>query len=450
MKKKLFDLLKEDYPELISDNKVDIVKFKEMIEGNYISNNLFTFTWPSKELWHDKIENIEYILKDNVEIKEDNVLIEADNLLGLSYLKDKMKENIDLIYIDLPYNTGNSFIYKDNFKNRKIKQKNNDNIKSNIENQTYKHVEWLDFIYPRLLVAKKLLSEKGLIFISIDENEHSYLKIMCDEIFGEDNFVSDIVWQDKYTILNDKKGVCSQTEYILVYSKDISHLRLHNEPLREEYIKKAYRNPDNDSRGLWRSTQLYKTKNQYSYTVVSPTGKEWTKPWNFNQEGWKKLEKDNRIYWGKDGNRCPTKKIFLSESRGRGHRNLWLGEEVGYTQDGGKDLEELFGDRNLFPYPKPVSLIQKIIRMATDEDSIVLDFFAGSGTTAQAVIEQNIEDKGNRKFILIQTPEPLRKKKTLDSKEIENIFQITEDRVKRVIQKHNISIDYKKIEINNK
>lgn len=322
--------------------------------------------------------------------EKEHLLFCGDNLEIMNAcknLKGTCLGKVDLIYIDPPYNTG------------KKMGKYDDNYKS--------HQDWLDFMKPRLILAKEFLSDSGIIAISIGENEEAYLKILCNEIFGEENKVSSIIWQCKYTVANDKIGISTQTEYILMYAKDIKNIVINADPLRPEYVKSAYKNIDNDPRGFWRGgVQLYKKKNPNSYTVTSPTGKKWTMPWNYSESQWKEvLEKDNLIYWGKDGNSCPVKKVFLKNSKGTSIRNLWLGEEVGYTADGGNVLENMFSDRNEFLYPKPVSLMKRILQVASQKNSLVMDFFAGSGTFGHAVLEYNNEDNGTRKFVLVTNNE---------------------------------------------
>ena len=316
----------------------------------------------------------------------DNVigyLFNSDNLDFLSEYKGQLNGKIDLISIDPPYNTGKKMgKYKDNF--------------STID-------AWLEFLEPRLKISKELLSDGGMIFININEKNSPYLRILCDKIFDIKNHVSTIIWQNKYTVSNDKKGITCQTENVLVYAKDINKITINNDELREEYVEDSYKNWDNDPRGPWRKgVQLWKKKTKNSYTVVSPTGKEWCKGWNYSETEWyNTLVKENLLYWGEDGNSCPTKKTFLSNSKGRGIRNLWLGEEVGYTQDGTSDLEKILKIEASFLYPKPVKLIKRIIKIASKNDSILLDYFAGSGTLGQAVIEYNREYlDSKRKFIL--------------------------------------------------
>ena len=315
-------------------------------------------------------------------------LYNGDNLIIMSEINSEFENKIDLCYIDPPYNTGKKMgKYSDNFSS---------------------HDKWVAFMEPRLLQVKDMLSEQGTIWISIGEKEEAYLKILCNKIFGEKNKVASITWQSKYTVANDKKrGISSQTEYILVYAKCASKCKLNADPLRKEYVAKTYKNLDNDPRGLWRGgIQLYKKKNKHSYKVTSPTGKEWTMPWNYSKKQWHDvLEKNDLIWWGKDGNSCPVKKVFLKDTKGIAIKDLWLGEEVGYTADGGDVLEDMLGNRNEFLYPKPVSLMKRILQVASQKDSIVFDFFCGSGTMGQAVLEYNCDDGGQRQAILINNDE---------------------------------------------
>jgi adenine-specific DNA-methyltransferase len=318
---------------------------------------------------------------------ESNYLFNSDNLEFLNEYKDQLRGKINLISIDPPYNTGKQMgKYSDNFSDMK---------------------SWMNFLKPRLEIAKDILSEDGLIFININDKNSPYLRILCDKIFDIKNHLSTIVWQCKYTVSNDKKGITTQTENILVYCKNPKEITINSDGLDPEYAK-VYKNYDDDPRGPWRKgVQLFKKKTTKTYTVKSPTGKEWTKGWNYSETEWyNTLVKEDLIYWGEDGNSCPTKKVFLQNSKGKGIRNLWLGEEVGYTQNGTKDLENILNVEAAFLYPKPVKLIKRIIQIASKEDSIILDFFAGSGTLGQAVIEYNKDNENsNRKFIMVTNNE---------------------------------------------
>ena len=334
--------------------------------------------------------NIKY-LKKNEELSfvtDKNALthklIIGDNYDALRQLLITHRGLIDVIYIDPPYGKDNMGKFADTNYSNAITR---DNL--------------LSMLYIRLQLARELLSDSGVIFCSIDDRNMAYIKCLFDEIFGESQFVSDIIWQSKYTISNDKKnGITTQTEHILCYAKDIDKLSFNTAELREEYVKRAYKYNDNDGKGLYRTVQLYKKKNLKSFDVVAPTGKVWNKPWNYTPETFAELEKENKVYWGKDGSSCPQKKVYLNESKGMGNRNLWLGENVGYQLAGGDMVESIFNDRNVFDYPKPVSLIVEILKIASKKNSVILDFFAGSGTTGQAVLEMNKKDNGERKFII--------------------------------------------------
>jgi len=354
----------------------------------------------------DFTENKELELNSNKNDSSYNLLLEGDNLYSLHFLMKEYENRIHVIYIDPPYNRGkNDFVYTDNF----------------LTNGN-KHLKWLEFMNSRLILAKRLLKDDGVILISIDENELFHLKLLCDDIFDEENFIANFIWQNKYSPSNDKKGITSVTEYILCYAKDKTKVTYNNLPLRDDYIKNTYKNPDNDPRGPWRSCSLYRAKNPISYEIVSPTGKVWNKPWNYSKENMAKLIDDNRIYWGKDGNGVPSKKVFLFESVGRKPTNLILGKDVCFSLNGSEELKEIFGNREIFQHPKPVKLMKFLLQIFVKKDSIILDFFAGSGTTGQAVLELNRDDNGKRKFILCQNNE-------------NNIcMSVTYERLKRIIK----------------
>ncbi len=373
------------------------------------------------EVNHDAVALAVETPKLNIEVENLNELADASRLehkliigenydalknLCATYIDKNGKGLIDLIYIDPPYNTeatqadGND--YKEEVKAQKF-----------IYRDKFTRDGWLNMMNERLKLAKRLLSDKGVIFISIDDSEQAYLKVLCDEIFGEENFVACITWQDKYTTTNDKAGISSQTDFILCYCRNNKNFRIYKLPLREEYVNQTYTMDDNDGRGRYRLVQMYKKKNPISYDVVSPTGKVWNLPWNFSRDNFLSMDKDNRIYWGKNGTGQPQKKVYLSDSTGINPVNLLLGKDVGFSGDGGDEIERIFGDRNVFSYPKPTSLIKHLLKISTPNNSstsaifcpIILDFFAGSGTTGQAVMELNEEDGGKRRFILVTNNE---------------------------------------------
>ena len=321
-----------------------------------------------------------------------NFLLEGDNLHSLRLLEKTHKGRIDVIYIDPPYNTGgkNDFIYDD------LRIDTNDG---------YKHSKWCSFMCPRLQLAKSLLSDSGLIFISIDDNEYANLKLLCDSIFGETNFVTTCVWQKIHSIKNDAKYLSVNHDYVLIYAKQIE--RIHVNLLgRTDEMNARYKNPDDDPRGVWQSGDLVanETRTNGNYNVTGPTGKVFNVPdgkhWVYSEENMRELLADNRIWFGKNGTSFPRKKRFLSEVQsGRTPDTWWRNEEVGHNQEGARDLKKILGTVAL-NNPKPVRLIRRVLEIASHNDSIILDFFAGSGTTAQAVLEQNKADGGNRHFIL--------------------------------------------------
>jgi adenine-specific DNA-methyltransferase len=376
----------------------------------------------------------------------ENLIIEGDNLEALKLLQKSYLGKVKMIYIDPPYNTGNDFIYPDNYSEslqtylEYTGQVDAEGRKfgTNTEADGRFHSKWMNMMYPRLYLARNLLSDSGVIFISIDDTEHSNLRRLCDEVFGEENFRADIAWQKRYTRSNNTVDFTTTVEHVLVYA--------HSDPFlpnllpRTEEADARYTNPDNDSRGPWKGASFlnpatpsqrpnlcYPIKNPKTGKVTEPT----TNAWRRSKEEYERLAADNRLYWGADGTQpIPSIKMFLSEGRGLTPINFWAHDYAGNTDDGTKELAELLGEK-VFDNPKPVMLIRRMLEHATDADSVVLDFFAGSGTTAQAVIEQNAHDGGNRKFVLIQLPEPTGRT------DFPTIADITKERVRRVNKKLN-------------
>lgn len=329
-----------------------------------------------------------YILHASTE--NTHQLIEGENLYALHHLKETHHQ-YDIIAIDPPYFTQNKDLrYTDSFTNVKMQ---------------FKYSEWLNFIYNRLIIAKDLLKDTRIIAVNIDGNMQPYLRLLLDEIFGEKNFIVDIVWQKKYGQANDRKTMSSITEPILLYAKNIQKAVFSRIPLKEEYVSKTYKNPDNDERGKWRNIEMYKDKNPKSYPVPAPNGTVWVKPWNVTPEKFQQMIEENRIWWEKEGTAIPRKKLFLSENPGQIHNNLWIGKTYGTVGDGKKELDKVTETRSTFLYPKPVELLKKIISLLPDKNVKVLDFFAGSGTVGQAVLELNQEDNGKREFVLITNNE---------------------------------------------
>ena len=289
-----------------------------------------------------------------------------------------------------------------------------------------RHDKWLCMMYPRLKLLQRLLAEDGAIFISIDDVEFYNLRLICNEIFGDHNFIATIIWRKNYAPKGTAKHFSEDHDYILVYGKSAEQWIPHKMP-RTEKQNKAYKNPDNDPRGLWRPNNLA-ARNFYSkgtYSITCPSGRVIKGPpagsyWRVSEEKFWEMDRDGRIWWGKDGNNVPAPKIFLSEvADGVVPQTFWSYEEVGHTQDAKKEIKTIFTGETPFDTPKPVRLIERILQIASDPDSIILDSFAGSGTTAHAVLNMNKADGGNRKFILVEM--------------MDYADSITAERVKRVI-----------------
>lgn len=310
----------------------------------------------------------------------------------LKLLEKTHRNAVDVIYIDPPYNTGNKdFIYNDVFVDK---------------TDGYAHSKWLSFMHKRLEIAKNLLSKSGVIFISIDDNEQAQLKLLCDEILGEENFVANIIWEKKFSPQNDAKWLSDNHDFVVIYAKNKSLWKPNLLPRTEE-MDSRYFNPDDDPRGAWTSSDLtVRTYNaNFDYPITAPSGKIITptsgRCWQVSKEKFEKLVLDNRIWFGEKGNNVPRLKRFLSEvKQGTTPTTIWKHSEVGHTQEGSQELKKIFNGSGVFTSPKPTKLIKRCLQLATHSNSIILDFFAGSGTTGHAVAQLNKEDGGNRRYIL--------------------------------------------------
>ena len=348
-----------------------------------------------------------------------NKIIHGDNLLALKNLLPLYEGRVKCIYIDPPYNTGNeNWVYNDNVNSPQIQKWLGQVVGKEGEDLT-RHDKWLCMMYPRLKLLKNLLSDDGAIFISIDDNEQNYLRDICNEIFGAQNFICNVIWEKKYSPQNDAKYLSDSHDFILVYAKNKSVWRPNLLPRTAE-MDARYKNPDNDPRGVWKPSPLHAKSgtNMSSYTF--PNGVVWTPPpgtfWRYSEETLKSLYEENRFYFGKDGKSVPQFKRFLTDvKQGLVSKTVWKRDDVGDTHEAKSEMRT---NGITFDTPKPTRLIEKILKLATDKNSLVLDAFAGSGTTAHAVLNLNAADGGNRKFILI---------------EMENYAEsITAERVRRV------------------
>lgn len=374
-----------------------------------------------------------------------NLMIEGDNLEVLKLLQKSYAGKVKLIYIDPPYNTGKDFVYPDNFQDN-IKNyleltgqtgEGGKKLSSNTEASGRFHTDWLNMMYPRLKLARNLLREDGVIFISIDDNEVAGLRMMLTDIFGEENFLANLVWQKKYSPQNDEKYFSDSHEHLLVYAKSLENFEIGLLPRTKE-ADARYKNPDNDPRGAWKSSDL--TRQEYrerdDYEIVSPkTGKRFSPPkgnsWGRPKDVVEDLIKDNRIWFGPDGASIPSLKRFLSEvKQGITPQTILMREDVGDTQEGKKLIKDLFGDVSVFETAKPIRLLQwAMTTSAISGNDIVLDFFAGSGTTGHAVVTHNLITGADCRFVLAQLPEPT------ERKDYATIPDITKERLRRAGKK---------------
>lgn len=375
----------------------------------------------------------------------ENLFIEGDNLDALKMLQETYLGKVKMIYIDPPYNTGNDFIYEDDFSENaeeflirsNQKDEEGNRLIANTEANGRFHSDWLSMMFPRLKLARNLLRDDGVIFISIDDGEVSSLRKICDEIFGVENFISNVIWEKKFAPQNDDKYITATHDHVIVYTKSYGNWLRNLLPRSEEALKK-FKNPDNDPRGVWTSGDLTsKTKAaNHSYPIETPSGRIITPPngrqWAPSLQTFEKLLAEGRIWFGETGDNVPRVKQFLKEIQdGVVPMSIWKHEEVGHNQSATQELKKLFDNVSFFDSPKPVKLLTKILYLSTQSDDIVLDFFAGSSTTAHAVMQLNAEDGGDRKFIMIQLPEECDKKSAAFKAGYKTIAEISKERIRR-------------------
>ena len=395
----------------------------QVVEG---SQERYQFTWPDKKrsvvLANQPIAKTLRLVREKSvgrdgtpgSIDTKNIYIEGDNLDALKLLQETYLGKVRMIYIDPPYNTGSDFIYEDDFSQETTEyipgsgqlDDDGNRLVQNLEGNGRFHTDWLNMLYPRLRIAKDFLSDDGAIFISIDDNEIRNLRMICDEVFGAGNFVSTIVWQKIHSTKNDARYFSENHEYALVYAKSIGQFSLHLLP-RTDDMNSRYKNPDNDPRGPWKADNFtapgYRPNQMYEITL--PSGRVVTPPegrcWRVTKEGFERFKQEGKMIYGNNGDGAPAVKRFLSEMPGMVPWTWLDSNTAGHTQEGNKLLVSIMGGV-VFDYPKPERLIHYFLEVATDQDSIVLDSFAGSGTTAHAVLNLNKEDGGHRKFILVE------------------------------------------------
>ena len=432
-----------------------------VVEG---SQERYQFTWPDKKrsvvLANQpiaktlRLDRSKSVGRDGTpgSIDTENIYIEGDNLDALKLLQETYLGKVKMIYIDPPYNTGNDFVYEDDFSQNadeyiqgsgQLDEQGN-RLVQNTESNGRFHTDWLNMLYPRLRIARDLLTDDGVIFISIDEHESHNLRKICDEIFGFENFISQIVWEKRYTRSNNAKRFTTLTEPVLCYVKNFCSV-LEIKEKRNEKADSIYSNPDNDPRGVWTSVSYVNPASKDErpnlvYPLMNPfNGKEVIHPtnaWKYEKTTYEQHVRENKLYWGKTGeNTYPRLKKFLSEmDGGMVPVDFWCHEDTGTTDQASKELESLLG-RKIFDFPKPKELIKRIVSLIingnNDNDFIILDFFSGSATTAHAVMQLNAEDGGNRKFILVQLPEVTDEKSEARKAGYETICDIGEERIRR-------------------
>lgn len=454
--------LKVPFPEAFIEDKIDFEVLKELLGGAVDEREeKYGLNWHGKRRARQiALTPSTGTLRPSLEESVDwditqNLMIEGDNLEVLKLLQKSYAGEVKLIYIDPPYNTGKDFVYPDNFQDS-IKNyleltgqvEDGQKVSSNTEANGRFHTDWLNMMYPRLKLARNLLHEDGVIFISIDDNEVKSLRSLCDEVFGEENFVATIIWQKVFSPKNTAKHFSEDHDYIVVYARSAERWRPSLMPRTEE-MEARYSNSDNDPRGPWTSGDL-SARNYYgegTYPVTTPSGKVIHGPppgryWGISESTFMGLDRDKRIWWGPKGDNMPRLKRFLSEVQsGKVPQTLWFHVDVGHTQESKKEFLELLPIINsdaVFETPKPRRLIRRMLQLSTTKDGndLVLDFFSGSGTTGDAVMTENAGDGGNRRFICVQLPWKLETPAQLsDGSSIETLSGITKERLRRAAKK---------------
>ena len=432
---------------------IDFDKLRQLLSSDIVEGNeeRYQFTWPDKR---------KAILAANAPISAtlrpcpeesvnfdttQNLYIEGDNLDVLKCLKETYLHKVKMIYIDPPYNTGNDFVYEDDFAESASEYLANsgqfdeqgNRLVTNTESNGRFHTDWLNMIYPRLKVARDLLTEDGVIFISIDDHEVENLRKVCDEVFGECNFIATLVWERAFSPKNDAKYISNSHDYVLMYAKSAANFVI-GRLERTAEANARYSNPDNDPRGVWKPSDMsVKTYNaECDYSITTPSGRVVEPPagrcWRLSRNAFRERLQDNRIWFGSDGSSVPCIKRFITELKhdGMAPTSILFYKDVGHSQEGAQEVVSLFGDKGVFDGPKPVRLLERLITLANlKEDSIVLDFFSGSATTAHAVMKKNVEKEKNCRFIMVQLPEEVSDKKK--DQGYKNICEIGKERIRR-------------------
>ena len=437
-----FDILRQELSKIVVDGP----------------NERYQFTWPDKRksilLANAPIaKTLRPCREESVNFDTtENLYIEGDNLDALKILQETYLGKVKMIYIDPPYNTGSDFVYEDDFSQNTDEylansgqfDEDGNRLVQNTESNGRFHTDWLNMMYPRLKLAKELLTDDGVIFISIDDNEVDNLEKICNEIFGSSNHVANIIWQKKYAVSNDDPGIASMHEYILAYRKTKAFRRNLLPRTNKQLVR--YKNIDSDTRGEWSSDNYISNKSRFErptlwYPIVHPkTGKEvWPDEnavWRYSKEKHEQIVRENRLYWGPDETyERPRIKRFLSEiQQGIVPSTWWKFEDVGHTDEAVKETGLIMG-KKVFPTPKPIRLLKQLLFLGSDGEDCILDFFSGSSATAHAVMQLNAEDGGHRKFIMVQLPEETDEKSEAYKAGYKNICEIGKERIRRAGKK---------------
>lgn len=430
---------------------------KQMLSSDVLEGDeAYEFTWVGKKAAIVEANKpIRKTLRPCVEESKnwdttENLYIEGDNLEVLKLLQESYLEKVKLIYIDPPYNTGSDFIYRDDFSQSINEYEEQLGIIDGDENRMFKnsdsngrfHSDWCSMIYSRLILARSLLSKDGVVFISIDDNEVDNLREICGEVFGAHNDVGTVIWERAFAPKNDAKYFSASHDFLLVYAKTLADFSIGKLP-RSEEANARYKNPDNDPRGPWAADNMtvktYSTL--YDYPITTPNGTVISpangRCWFTSRERMQKLIEDGRVYFGADGGNTPRLKRYLTDvQQGMTPTTIWKYDEVGHNQEGRQELKKLFDNKGYFDGPKPQRLLQRILRVANlQKDSIILDFFSGSASTAQAVMQLNAEDGGHRKFIMVQLPEKCDPDSEAFKAGYSTICEIGKERIRRAGEK---------------
>ena len=451
--------------EPIIERAIDADVLRQEISATVVEGpqERYQFTWPDKKksvvLANQpiaktlRLDREKSVGKDGTpgNIDTENIYIEGDNLDALKLLQETYLGKVKMIYIDPPYNTGNDFIYEDDFSQDTDEYLGNsgqfdeegNRLVQNTESNGRFHTDWLNMIYPRLRLAKDLLADDGVIFISIDDGENGNLRKACNEIFGEHNFLANLIWEKKYTVANDALFFSDNHDHILCYVKNVSSFIIGKLPRTDE-MNAAYKNPDNHPKGPWKATPLHAksgSANSATFSYTFKNGVVFTPPAGtfsrYSAETLRKFDENDEIWFGKDGTSIPSRKTFLCDLKNKGivPRTIIPFTTGGHNHEAVEEVKNLLQD-NVFTNPKPVKLLKYLLTVGNcKENSIILDFFSGSATTAHAIMQLNAEDSGHRKFIMVQLPEQTDAKSEAYKAGYKTICEIGEERIRRAGKK---------------